>query len=47
MARGFFNVPIAVNEPVKDYKPGSPELKEVLATYKEMYKGTCRYSYVY
>ena len=40
MARGFFNVPIAVNEPVKDYKPGSPELKEVLATYKEMYKGT-------
>ncbi|AOW18557.1 1-pyrroline-5-carboxylate dehydrogenase [Polaribacter vadi] len=40
MARGFFNVPIAVNEPVKDYKPGSPELKEVLATYKEMYKGS-------
>lgn len=39
MARGFFNVPVAVNEPVKDYKPGSPELKEVLATYKEMYKG--------
>lgn len=40
MARGFFNVPVAVNEPVKEYRPGSPELKEVLATYKKMYKGT-------
>ena len=39
MARGFFNVPTAVNEPVKGYAPGSPERAEVLATYKEMYNG--------
>ena len=37
MTRGFFNVPIAVNEPVKGYAPGSPEREELLATYKEMY----------
>jgi len=37
MARGFFNVPKAVNEPVKEYAPGSPERAEVLATYKEMF----------
>ena len=34
MARGFFNVPKAVNEPVKGYAPGSPEREELLATYK-------------
>ena len=37
MARGFFNVPIAVNEPVKGYAPGSPEREELLAIYKKMY----------
>ena len=37
MARGFFNVPIAVNEPVKGYAPGSTEREELLATYKKMY----------
>ncbi|WP_299124571.1 L-glutamate gamma-semialdehyde dehydrogenase [uncultured Tenacibaculum sp.] len=37
MARGFFNVPKAVNEPVKGYAPGSPEREELLATYKAMY----------
>ncbi|MDC1514481.1 L-glutamate gamma-semialdehyde dehydrogenase [Polaribacter sp.] len=37
MARGFFNVPKAFNEPVKEYAPGSPEREEVLATYKEMF----------
>ena len=37
MARGFFNVPVAVNEPVKGYAPGSPEREELLATYKAMY----------
>ena len=37
MGKGFFNVPIAVNEPVKSYAPGSPEREEVLETYKEMY----------
>ena len=34
MGKGFFNVPIAVNEPVKSYAPGSPERDAVLAAYK-------------
>ena len=38
MASGFYNVPKAVNEPVKSYKPNSPERNELLATYKKMYK---------
>lgn len=37
MTRGFFNVPKAVNEPVKGYAPGSPEREELLATYKSMF----------
>lgn len=37
MTRGFFNVPEAVNEPVKGYAPGSPEREELLATYKAMF----------
>ncbi|MCG1036198.1 L-glutamate gamma-semialdehyde dehydrogenase [Polaribacter sargassicola] len=37
MTRGFFNVPKAVNEPVKGYAPGSPEREELLATYKQMF----------
>ena len=37
MATGFYNVPNAVNEPVKSYAPNSPERIELLATYKKMY----------
>ncbi len=37
MATGFYNVPKAVNEPVKSYAPNSPERKELLDTYKKMY----------
>lgn len=37
MGNGFFEVPLAVNEPIKGYAPGSPERKEVLETYKKMY----------
>lgn len=37
MSKGFFNVPAAINEPVKTYAPNSPEREEVLKTYKEMY----------
>ncbi|MGA9326413.1 MAG: L-glutamate gamma-semialdehyde dehydrogenase [Salegentibacter sp.] len=37
MGKGFFQVPIAVNEPVKTYAPGSPEREEVLKAYKELY----------
>ncbi len=36
MGKGFFNVPVAVNEPVKSYAPGSPERKEVLKVYKTL-----------
>ncbi len=38
MGKGFFQVPTAVNEPIKSYAPGTPEREEVLATYKQMYK---------
>nr|WP_315195785.1 L-glutamate gamma-semialdehyde dehydrogenase [uncultured Flavobacterium sp.] len=37
MLKGFFNVPKAVNEPVKSYAPNSPEKASVLATYKAMW----------
>ncbi|MFV9551939.1 L-glutamate gamma-semialdehyde dehydrogenase [Algibacter sp. PT7-4] len=37
MGKGFFNVPIAVNEPVKSYAPGSPERDAVLKAYKAMF----------
>ena len=37
MLKGFFNVPKAVNEPVKAYAPNSPEKAAVLAEYKRMW----------
>ncbi|AVR45538.1 1-pyrroline-5-carboxylate dehydrogenase [Christiangramia fulva] len=37
MGKGFFHVPIAVNEPIKSYAPGTPEREEVLLTYKDLY----------
>ena len=37
MGKGFFNVPIAINEPVKTYAPGSPEREAVNKAYKEMF----------
>ncbi len=37
MGKGFFNVPIAVNEPIKSYAPGSPEREAVLKAYKDMF----------
>lgn len=37
MANGNFQVPFPVNEPVKSYAPGSPERKEVLETYQNLY----------
>ena len=40
MGKGFFEVPIAVNDTIKGYAPGSPERKEVLETYKNMYSST-------
>lgn len=37
MLKGFFNVPKAVNEPVKSYAPSSPERAKVAETYKTMW----------
>jgi 1-pyrroline-5-carboxylate dehydrogenase len=37
MLKGFFHIPKAVNEPVKTYKPNSPEKETVLAEYKKMW----------
>jgi 1-pyrroline-5-carboxylate dehydrogenase len=39
MGKGFFQVPSAINEPIKSYAPGTPERKEVLKQYKAYYKG--------
>ena len=36
MANAQFTVPIAFNEPVKSYAPGSSEREELLKTYKEL-----------
>ena len=39
MGKGFFQVPTAINEPIKSYAPGSSERDEVLEQYKEYYNG--------
>lgn len=38
MSKAISQVPFAVNEPVRSYEPGSPEVKSLIATYKEMWK---------
>ena len=40
MGKGFFEVPIAVNEPIYTYAPGSAEREEVSKTYRDMYNST-------
>ena len=40
MSNGIFNVPVASNEPIYDYAPGTPEREALLASYKEQYKAT-------
>ena len=40
MSKGFYQVPKAVNEPVKSYAPNSPEKTAVLAAYKKMWNET-------
>jgi 1-pyrroline-5-carboxylate dehydrogenase len=37
MGKGYFEVPTAVNEPIKTYAPGSPERESVLKMYKKIY----------
>jgi len=36
MSNAFFNVPKAINEPVKSYAPGSPERESLLNTYNAL-----------
>lgn len=40
MGKGFFQVPAAINEPIKSYAPGTPERDEVLNQYKSFYEST-------
>ena len=40
MGKGFFEVPLAINEPIKSYAPGTPERDEVLKQYKEYFDGS-------
>ncbi|GHA27434.1 1-pyrroline-5-carboxylate dehydrogenase [Salinimicrobium marinum] len=40
MGKGVFQVPQAVNEPVKSYAPGTPERELVLQEYKSQYNST-------
>jgi len=37
MSNGFYKAPKAINEPVRDYIPGSNQHKNLLAMYKKMY----------
>ena len=36
MANAYFEVPVAVNEPVLSFAPGSPEREELINTYRDM-----------
>ena len=40
MSKGFYNVPMASCEPVKNYEPGSEERKEVLDQYQKMFNNS-------
>lgn len=37
MSKAISQVPLAVNEPVNSYVPGSPEVKSLIDTYKKMW----------
>lgn len=37
MSKALSQVPFAVNEPVRSYEPGSPEVESLIATYKKMW----------
>src|SRR5210317_184042 len=40
MSNGIYNVPVASNEPIYDYAPGTPEREALLAAYKEQFNST-------
>lgn len=37
MGKGYFQVPTAINEPIKTYAPGSPERDSIIKMYKKIY----------
>jgi len=37
MGKGYFQVPKAINEPIKSYAPGSPERESIQKMYKKVY----------
>ena len=37
MSKAISQVPLAINEPVRSFKPGSPEVTSLINTYKKMY----------
>ena len=37
MSNAIYKVPVAVNEPVRNYAPGSAEREELIKKYNEMY----------
>ncbi len=37
MSNGIFNVPVAANEPIYDYAPGTPEREALLASYQAQF----------
>ncbi len=37
MAKGYYDIPIAFNEPINSYEPGSPEREELQKTYDKMW----------
>ena len=37
MSNAFFKTPIAINEPVKAYAPGTAETNSLIQTYKDMW----------
>lgn len=37
MQKGFYQVPLAINEPIRSYEPGSPDRKNVQAQYDKMW----------
>ncbi len=39
MGKGFFQVPTALNEPIKSFAPGTPERETVLQQYKAYFNG--------
>ncbi|NER09306.1 delta-1-pyrroline-5-carboxylate dehydrogenase [Muriicola jejuensis] len=39
MGKGFFQVPVAYNEPILSYAPGTPEREAVIKQYKAYYNG--------